>query len=203
MGLSMLHCDGERIINADGKQIFLRGTNLGGWLLDELWMGFFKGGEAQWDIVTALENRFGKQEADRLIKIREDNYITEYDLDYLQKLGFTCVRVPFWYRNFQTDDNGTWKRKENGEIVFSRLDWVVEVCEKRGMYVILDMHGVPGHQSIAHHSCRVNHCKLYDETQEGARFRSLACELWREIARHFAGNGTVAAYDLMNEPMCD
>ena len=47
MSLSMLHCDGEKIINAEGKQVFLRGTNLGGWLLDELWMGFFKGGEAQ------------------------------------------------------------------------------------------------------------------------------------------------------------
>ena len=116
MSLSMLHCDGESIINAEGKQVFLRGTNLGGWLLDELWQGFFKGGEAQWDIVTTLEKRFGKQEADRLVKIREDNYITEYDLDFLRSLGFTCVRVPFWYRNFQTDDCGTWKRKENGEI---------------------------------------------------------------------------------------
>ena len=28
--LSMLHCEGERIINAEGKQVFLRGTNLGG-----------------------------------------------------------------------------------------------------------------------------------------------------------------------------
>ena len=203
MSLSMLRCDGERIFNAEGKQVFLRGTNLGGWLLDELWMGFFKGGEAQWDIVTALKNRFGKDEADRLIKLREDNYITEYDLDYLQSLGFTCVRVPFWYRNFQLDDNGTWIRKENGEIDFSRLDWVVEKCGKRGMNVILDMHGVPGHQSIAQHSCRVNHCKLYDETQEGEHIRALACEMWSEIAEHFAGNGTVAAYDLMNEPMCD
>ena len=79
MSLSMLHCEGEKIINSEGKQVFLRGTNLGGWLLDELWQGFFKGGEAQWDIVTTLEIRFGKEEADRLIKIREDNYITEYD----------------------------------------------------------------------------------------------------------------------------
>ena len=70
MSLSMLHCDGEKIINTEEKQVFLRGTNLGGWLLDELWQGFFKGGEAQWDIVTTLENRFGKEEADRLIKIR-------------------------------------------------------------------------------------------------------------------------------------
>ena len=103
----MLHCEGEQIINSEGKKVALRGTNLGGWLLDELWQGFFKGGEAQWDILTTLERRFGKNEADRLIKIREDNYITEYDLDYLQSLGFTCVRVPFWYRNFYSDDIGT------------------------------------------------------------------------------------------------
>ena len=68
MSLSMLHCEGEKIINAEGRQVFLRGTNLGGWLLDELWQGFFKGGEAQWDIVTTLEKRFNKEEADRLIK---------------------------------------------------------------------------------------------------------------------------------------
>lgn len=37
MSLSMLHCDGEKIINTDGNQVHLRGTNLGGWLLDELW----------------------------------------------------------------------------------------------------------------------------------------------------------------------
>ena len=45
MSLSMLHCEGEKIINSEGKQVFLRGTNLGGWLLDELWMGFSRVGK--------------------------------------------------------------------------------------------------------------------------------------------------------------
>ena len=193
----MLHCEGEKIINAEGKQIFLRGTNLGGWLLDELWQGFFKGGEAQWDIVTTLENRFGKHEADRLIKIREDNYITEYDLDYLQSLGFTSVRVPFWYRNFQTDDNGTWKRKENGEIDFSRLDWVVEECSERELYVILDMHDAPGGQT----GDNIDDSYGYPWLLESEASQQLFCDIWKRIAEYYKNEPVVIAYDLINEPI--
>ena len=36
--LSMLRTDGNKIVNAYGTQITLRGTNLGGWLMQEGWM---------------------------------------------------------------------------------------------------------------------------------------------------------------------
>ena len=35
--LSMLRTDGNKIVNAYGTQITLRGTNLGGWLMQEGW----------------------------------------------------------------------------------------------------------------------------------------------------------------------
>ncbi|NMP38273.1 MAG: glycoside hydrolase family 5 protein [Clostridiales bacterium] len=198
-----LRCEGRKIKNEKGDTVFLRGTNLGGWLLQEEWMAAFEGADSQWEIVTTLVERFGVQKARELINRFEDNFITGYDLDVLKAAGFTCLRVPFWYRNLQSDENGTWYLNENGEKDFRRLDWITEECAARGMYVILDMHGVPGHQSIAHHSCRTNHCKLYDETPEGENFRRIAAELWGDIAEHFRDNPTVAAYDLMNEPMCD
>ena len=45
----------------------------------------------------------------------EDNFITEYDLDNIKSLGFNCVRVPFWFRNFYYDDGGRKILDENGE----------------------------------------------------------------------------------------
>lgn len=198
-----LHCDGKYILNEKNEEVLLRGTNLGGWLLQEQWMASYDGVSAQWDIVTELESRFGKEKARALINRFEDNFITEYDLDILKDAGFSCLRVPFWYRNFQSDDNGTYYLDENGEKDFSRLKWIVEQCKKRGMYVILDMHGVPGHQSIAHHCCRERHCRLYDDTKEGENFRNIAAKLWRDIASVFKDEPAVAAYDLMNEPMCE
>lgn len=198
-----LHCSGRLLLNERGEEIHLRGTNLGGWLLQEEWMSSFTGADSQHALLTELKSRFGDDRAYALIKRFEDNFITEYDLDFLKNAGFNCLRVPFWYGNFQSDDNGTHFTDENGEKDFSRLKWVVAQCKKRGMYVILDMHGVPGHQSIAHHSCRTNHCRLYDKTEEGEFFRSLAVSLWRDIAGLFKDEPAVAAYDLMNEPMCE
>lgn len=198
-----LHCEGRKIVNAADEPVALKGTNLGGWLIAEAWMSSIRGFEAQWDIDTTLEKRFGRDEARRLLGLYQDNYITEYDLDLLADRGFNCLRVPFWYRNLQSDDDGTFIRKSDGSIDFGRLDWVVSQCQRRGVYVILDMHGAPGFQSIAHHSGRVNHCRLYDSTPEGEKMRALSCELWREIAAHFRTNPAVAGYDLLNEPMCD
>lgn len=50
---------------------------------------------------------FRRRKAYELINIYEDNWITEYDLDRIVELGFNCVRVPFWFRNFYYDDKGT------------------------------------------------------------------------------------------------
>ncbi len=36
--LSMLHTSGKYIYNEENEQITLRGTNLGGWLVQEGWM---------------------------------------------------------------------------------------------------------------------------------------------------------------------
>jgi hypothetical protein len=118
-------------------------------------------------------------------------------------MGFNCVRVPFWFRNFYYDDNGTKILDENGEWDFSRLDFVVNESAKRGLYVILDMHGAPGYQSDSPHSGKGVSCGLYADTPQGERYRELTDELWTAIASRYKGNPAVAMYDLLNEPMCD
>ena len=162
-------------------------------------------GEMVYDV---LETRFGKEGAQELLNMFYDNWITEWDLDNIKAMGFNCVRVPFWYRNFYTgnvyDANSNLEKilDENGEWDFSRLDWVVEECSKRGLYVILDMHGAAGSQSSAPHAGK----DMADAplmSKDGERYRELTDELWTEIAKRFNGNPAVAMYDLLNEPMCD
>ena len=164
-------------------------------------------GEMVYDV---LEARFGKEKAQELLNIFYDNWITEWDLDNIKAMGFNCVRVPFWYRNFYTgsvyDENGNLKKilDENGEWDFSRLDWIVEECSKRELYVILDMHGAVGSQSSAPHAGKdMAGAPLMENSERGERYRVLTDELWTAIASRFNGNPAVAMYDLLNEPMCD
>ncbi len=181
---------GNILKTADGRIVSLRGTNFGGWLVYEEWMGAVTGASAGLDLIEALEKRFGKEKADELLKVYQDNYITEKDFDRIASLGFNCLRLPFWYKTI-----------ENGD--FSRLDYAIEECGKRGIYVILDFHGLPGFQSIAHHCGKINDCHLYEETPLGEECRKKSAEMWISVAERYKDNPVVAGYDLMNEPMCD
>ena len=207
-----LTTDGQKIVNQKGEQVILKGVNLGSWLIWEDWLTPYERSTddetvnketAHFDVAEVLEERFGRDGAYELMNTYMDNWITEYDLDEIKNMGFNCVRVPFWYRNFYYDDNGTKILDENGEWDFSRLDWVVSECAERRLYVILDMHGAVGYQSDAPHNGDGGNCGLYEDTEQGERYRELTDELWTAIASRFEGNPAVAMYDLLNEPMCD
>lgn len=193
----------RKIVNQRGETIRLKGVNLGGWLIQEDWLCPYEQVSDNYELLETLIERFGLQKAYELVNTYEDNFITAYDLDQIAEMGFNCVRVPFWYRNFYYDDNGTKILDENGEWDFSRLDWVVNECSERHLYVILDMHGAPGFQSDAPHNGKGDSNGLYDLTPQGKRNRELTDELWTAIAERFRGNPAVAMYDLLNEPCCD
>ena len=198
-----LTTNGTKIVNAEGKQVTLKGVNLGSWLIIEDWLSPYEEATDNLNIFDTLTERFGEEKAYELMNIYLDNWITEYDLDEIKSMGFNCVRVPFWFRNFYYDDNGRKILDEEGNWDFSRLDWVVSECKEREIYVILDMHGAVGYQSDALHNGKKGGCGLFDKTEQGERYRELTDELWTAIAERFKGEPTVAMYDLLNEPMCD
>lgn len=198
-----LQTDGRKIVNRKGQEVSLRGVNLGSWLIQEAWMCPVENSEDNITTFEVLTERFGVEKAYELLNTYADNWITEYDFDRIAEMGFNCVRVPFWYRNFYYDDKGTKILDENGEWDFSRLDWVIEECGKRGIYVILDLHGAPGYQNNKEHSGKVNSCGLFKLNKQAEAWRKLTIELWTAIAQRYNGNPVVAMYDLLNEPMCD
>ncbi len=199
--------------HGQGDVIYLRGVNLGGWLLFEPWMtpmNATKKLKDDWSVRDELARHFGPEMRDSLIASYEGAWITEADLDNIAALGFNVIRLPFWYRNVQEEEDQTWRkgdfridwRKGGGE----KIDWLVANAWKHHIYVILDFHGLPGGQSVEQHTGRERiksepgevEPDFWNNNNENV-LRST--EIWKEIARHFKNNPAVAAYDLINEPI--
>ncbi len=185
--LTMLRASGNKLVDQNGKTVVLKGVNLGGWLVQEGWM-CPTDAKDQKTAYEVLETRFGKDESDRLFKIYEDNWITEQDFENIKNLGFNCIRLPFTYWNL-LDENDCYT-------VFDRLDFAVECCRKNGLYVILDLHGAKGSQNGKDHSGDTSQKELFYNRE----YWDDTVYLWQSVAEHYAGNTTVAAYDLLNEP---
>lgn len=197
--ISLLSVKNGNIVKEDGEEIVLKGINLGNWLLWETWMGFVPEYTEDWayyDILEILLGRFGEEKTNEIVKIFENNFITEEDIAQIEKLGFNCVRVPFWYRNFMTEDLNWLSENHNDNPGFQKLDWLISTCEKHGIYVMLDLHGAPGGQSKNHCTGKAGRNELY----ENEKMLNATVDLWCAIADRYKDNKTICAYDLLNEP---
>ena len=128
----------------NGDTVYLRGTNAGGWLVQEDWMNPTNASD-QRTMMNTLANRFGASTRDQLVATYEDNYWTTQDFNNCAAMGMSVIRLPFTYMNL-CEDNGNLKSN-----AFDRLDWFVSNCSSRGIYVILDMHGAFGSQNGMDH----------------------------------------------------
>ena len=204
----LLKADGKVLRNeaGTGDIVQLKGTNAGGYLFQEFWMTTTAASPkvaAEEDLYATLIERFGKEDAMALIELYQDNFWTESDFDYCKELGMNCIRLPFWYKNI-VDENG-----EFIENWYERMDWFVEQCAAREMYVILDFHGAPGSQNGSDHSGKdggnikqaASEFFFGPEDVVGAN-QELFYKIWEAIAEHYKDNGWVAGYDLLNEPFC-
>ena len=187
--LSPLHTEGKTLADADGNPVLLRGVNAGGWLVQESWM-CLTNAPSQMEAFQVLDERFGRETRERLFAVYEDNYWHESDFDNVKALGMNVIRLPFVWWGLINEDGSL--RPEG----FERLDWFVDCCEERGLYVVLDLHAAPGSQNGNDHSGDISGCRLWDEE----RFQDMTVALWEAVAEHYRGRAAVAAYDLLNEP---
>jgi endoglucanase len=194
--LSLLHAVGTNIANAAGQVVQLQGLNLGGWFIMEKWMCPLDSGSLPdtYSVITNLDSRFGVATEQNLIHGYQTNWITINDLDNLTNAGFNCVRMPVWWGNFYSITNTTstgWRSD-----AFTVLDWFVTNCASRGIYVVIDMHGVVGGQSTSDDTGWQNQNQYWTNSVDQAE----TAYLWSQIAAHYKGNPAVAGYDVINEP---
>lgn len=194
--LSMLHTSGRNIVNASGQTVTLQGVNLGGWFIMEKWMSPLDSGSLPdtYSVIQQLDSRFGVAQEQALIKGYQQNWITTADLDNIKAAGFNCVRVPVWWGQFYpiaNVSNSSWRSD-----AFTMLDWLVSNAASRGLYVIIDMHGVVGGQSTSDDTGYANQNQYWSNGNDQGN----TAYMWWQIANHYNGNATVAGYDLINEP---
>ncbi len=188
----MLRTKGTQIIDEKGNPTPLRGVCLGTWMMMENMMLGYPGGEQQFR--GFMRKHAGKEKADLFFDNLLDAFVQEEDIRFIKEMGCTGIRVPFNYRHFESD-NEPFVYNEDG---FKHLDRIVELCKKYNVYVILDMHSLPGYQNYSWHSDNITgSTRFYQEPIYQQRMK----ELWKHIADHYKNEDIVAGYDLINEPV--
>ena len=195
--LPWVQAKGSKFVDPTGQEVTLRGCNIGNWLLLEMWMLAIDHAQFpdQFAFEANLRERFGEAEKDRLMEVYREHWITPRDFEIIRSFGFNVIRLPFNYRLLE-DDDAPGRIKPDG---IKSLDRAIDMAEDAGLYVILDMHGVPGGQSIDHPTGRVGQNKLWGDPVYADR----TAALWKKIAERYRDRSSVAGYDVINEPYGD
>ncbi|MCF0132310.1 MAG: cellulase family glycosylhydrolase [Blautia sp.] len=188
---------GTNLYDGDGNLLTLNGTNFGNWFVMEEYMSVASVGDYDTGIYTKKRGLAAMKDNpnltdEQILELNDlfmDSYIQETDFKEVSDLGLNVIRINFTYMDL-TDEKGTLK-----ENAFQRLDWCLEMCEKYGLYAILDLHGAYGSQNKDNHSGDDSQYHLYDSDEN----RVLTIKLWETIAGRYKERKIVAAYDLLNE----
>lgn len=187
----MLRVNGTSIVDANGNRIILKGSALGGQLNMENFITGYSGHEHEHR--AAMAEVLGKEKAQYFFDRFLHHFFTDADAAFFASLGLNCLRVPFNYRHFIDDDNPLIIKPSGFEL----LDNIVDICQRHGLYVILDLHAVPGGQNQDWHSdSGLSKAKFWDFRL----FQDQMVDLWVTIAKHYSGNPVIAGYNPLNEP---
>jgi hypothetical protein len=97
--------DHKRIVDAAGKPLFLRATNLGNWLVPEGYMWLFEGGpQSPGEIRALVLELLGPEGSAAFWQKYRGNYVTREDIAPLHRGGFNAIRVPLHYSLFESND---------------------------------------------------------------------------------------------------
>ena len=173
---SYLHRQGNKLLDADGKEVRLTGVN---------WFGFETGN-------LAPHGLWARDWLGVLMQVKE--------------MGFNCVRIPFCDRildpgakslsvtTYGSDPyrriaNGSINRELDGKTPLEMLDIIISGCRHLGLKVILDNH------SRKPDGYMVEMTWTADSVSEEKWIAN-----WVSLAKRYKGNPAVVACDLDNEP---
>jgi hypothetical protein len=140
-------------------------------------------------LIHVYKNKFVSAKGDTIIfrgvsisdpdKIEHQGHWNKKHFENVKSIGTMLVRIPV--------HPVAWRERtplKYMELLDSAASW----CTDLGMYIIIDWH------SIGNLKMELYQDPMYNTTQKET------FEFWQTMARHFAGNNTVAFYELFNEP---
>ncbi|UOQ54822.1 RICIN domain-containing protein [Hymenobacter cellulosivorans] len=153
-----------------------------------------------------------------------NNFITKPDIDYIASKGFNCVRLPLHYELFLTPAQRAVRTKvmlgtvsydsyvsqltswynnnqlftdPNSMEALRMIDNTLAWAQANNMYVVLDMHAVPGSQGTdANIADQIVPNDLWNRQIN----QDVLDRLWRFVSNRYKNDSRVAMYDLINEP---
>lgn len=202
-----LKTSGQIFINEKGQEVLLRGLGVANWLNPE---GFLFGGapfggvmgrfarSCEFDRGRTMDQFVaelcGPSYQKKFWKQWVDNYFAEADIRKMKEQGFNSVRFPLDARLLLEEEPGYHFIEEH----FQLLEHYLDLCEKYGLYVILDMHAACAGQSAVSCDNGVDNQPHLFLDEEGA---NRTIRLWQELAERWADRWIIAGYDLLNEPV--
>ncbi|EJU04688.1 glycoside hydrolase [Dacryopinax primogenitus] len=177
----------------------LIGISLGNYLVLERWMSedWFVNSSSPdaWDEWTF--SNFTGSDAAGLLQAHWDSWVTEADVDTVWKAGINTLRIPTGY--------WAWIQTEEGEPYvqagqLDRLERVMSWAYKRGMYVLIDLHGLPGSQNGEQQSGHnTTDVRFYQPAYQSRADATLSTALgWISASPY---RSTVAGIEVCNEPV--
>lgn len=191
----LLRVSGKNIVDADNTNIILRGINLGNWLVNESYMmntpSNTMGLEREMR-VQMLDVLGGDQtKLDAFYAAFHTNYVQKIDIDKINEWGMNSIRLPLDETKLGSYNSTTQVYTPN-EKGFAQIDSVLKWARPHNIYVVLDMHRMPGGGHAA-----------MDEFWASTQLQDQFVAAWRVIADRYKNDDLVAGYDLMNEPNHD
>lgn len=199
-GQEFLKTSGQRIVDARGENVLLRGMGFGGWLLQEGYMLRIYRDAQQHKIRERIENLVGPEKTQEFYDAWLANDIRKIDIDSMKSWGFNSVRLPMHYNLFTLPvekepvaGKQTWLDKGFG-MVDSLLSW----CAANNLYLILDLHAAPGGQGSDVNISDRDPGQPSLWQSEANRQKTIA--LWHRLAERYRSEKWIGGYDILNEP---
>jgi len=183
----------------------VRGVNFGNWFLLEKWMAHYMfhnetTGKPFEDHCTAIDeqglmNALSLAERKRRMEEHWNTWITEDDIIWIAARGINSVRVPIGYWMVAPDPPFI-------EGQFKYLERLFKWCERHGLAVLLDFHGLKGSQqgqatsgncgACQNPRCGVTHVRFLDFEKE-----NLA--VIQNLSTHFSRSPVFLGFEVANE----
>eukprot|EP01031_Cornospumella_fuschlensis_P028767 gene28767-34730_t len=174
----------------------IRGVNLGGWFIPEVWMNrdFYEGTGLGWGGSLCGLTNMSRALADKRMAHQLAHWITEKDFEEISAIGFNSVRLPVGYWNVLRDPYGMYAPSSLA-LSLQYIDFTFRMAAAHNLTVLLDMHGAPGSQNGIDHSG----CSEPPTWMAPANLK-LTLQALEQMVRRYGNHPALLGIELMNEP---